>query len=457
MKPNKYNLVDPPTNPYYQAFQNNGMFGYDTNPNSRSDYSYNQIPNNYVSDYNMQIQRGKSLNELGSTVDVINPNGTIQSNQYPGGSIYDLGITRHSGVPQLSINTNPQMRATTPITKSRYFRGSNDNSNSRNPFAFFGKIFGRKDNEETSTNNKDKAYNRNVLFNTIASTLKNAPLTDSILGYFQKKRDTPDYSGLENYKRAAMQETPVQRYTPSHISGNLKYNPYDYTEQANKIQAQTAAAQNLAGRSAGGNMNMLMAHVNNLLSNTNKASGEAYMNAWKANEAQRMAVAQENRRADEFNANADNTAEAAYTNARNAQTSQDRQNKLNALQYYDQQKYARNAQYQRELDAKRDEMVSNLGTYGQNAFNANEANTDQSYNYWKDQFGRLHFISGINGARPVQQQESNVASNYNTELFNAAYDSATDEDKARMAKMNDSQKQAYLLELIKRNNQPKTA
>lgn len=404
--------------------------------------------------------------------------GDWKNNYY--GRYYDDGndftqITTKNGI----VNLNPyNYPSTNPFSisdyKSQYYNQQqpviteqvtqpvNNQHLQRNKtgytwFPMLHKIFGRKDNNnKDNATNSDKRYNRNILFNTIASTLKNAPLADSILGYFQKKRDTPDYSGLENYKRAAMQETPVQRYTPSHISGNLKYNPYDYTEQANKIQAQTAAAQNLAGRSAGGNMNMLMAHVNNLLSNTNKASGEAYMNAWKANEAQRMAVAQENRRADEFNANADNTAEAAYTNARNAQTSQDIQNKLNALQYYDQQKYARNAQYQRELDAKRDEMVSNLGTYGQNAFNANEANTDQSYNYWKDQFGRLHFISGINGARPVQQQENNVASNYNTELFNAAYDSATDEDKARMAKMNDSQKQAYLLELIKRNNQPKT-
>ena len=298
----------------------------------------------------------------------------------------------------------------------------------------------------------DKQYNRNVLLNTLGSTLKNAPLVDSILGYFQKKRDTPDYSDIENAKNYALRPTNVYCYSPTHITGNMKFNPYDYTEEANKINATSAAGQNLLARQARGNFNALAANINNMLMNTSKASGEAAQKAWQTNETQRMAVAQENRRADEYNANADNNAESAYVQARNLAATQDKTNGYNALNNYAAQKYARNAAYQQQLDAKRDEMVSNLGTYGQNAFDANQANTDQSYNYWKDPYGRLHFISGINGARPVNNTPATVA--FDNDLWKQAYDTFTDEEKEQVGKMNDAERRNFIIDKIK--NKTKT-
>lgn len=295
--------------------------------------------------------------------------------------------------------------------------------------------------QQTTTEQEanDSRYNTNVALNTVKSALKNAPLADSVLGYYQTKRDTPDYSDIENAKNFALRPTNVYTYSPTHITGNMKFNPYDYTEQTNKIQAQSANAINLASRQGRGNTNLLMAHINNLMNNTNNASGDAYMKSWEANEKQRMAVAQENRRADEYNANADNTAAQSYAQARNLAATQDKNNGYNALNNYAAQKYSRQQAYQQRLAAARDEMISNLGTYGENAYNANEANTDQSYNYWKDAFGRLHY----NGGKPY---DYNLA--FDNDIWQSVYDNASDDEKAKLNGMTRQQRRNYIVDKL---------
>lgn len=350
-------------------------------------------------------------------------------------------------------------RPTNQLVDNTSLSGNNQNKTDKKNFPLIGKwIDNYRANRQTKTlpteqDKEDRLYNTNVLLNTLGSTLKNAPLVDSVLGYFQKKRDTPDYSDIENAKNYALRPTNVYRYSPTHITGNMKFNPYDYTEEANKINATSAAGQNLLARQSRGNFNALAANINNMLMNTSKASGEAAQKAWQANETQRMAVAQENRRADEFNANADNNAESAYAQARNLAATQDKTNGYNALNNYAAQKYARNTAYQQQLDAKRNEMVSNLGTYGQNAFDANQANTDQSYNYWKDPYGRLHFISGINGARPVNNTPATVT--FDNDLWKQAYDTFTDDEKEQVGKMNDAERRNFIIDKIR--NKTKTA
>lgn len=308
----------------------------------------------------------------------------------------------------------------------------------------YGKKSVRQLNRERRAENVDnRRYNANIAANTAKSLLKNAPLVDSVLGYYQTKRDTHDYSDIENAKDYALRPTQVYTYSPTHITGNMKFNPYDYTEQANKIQSQAAAAQNLVARQGRGNVNMLMAHINNLLSNTNRAAGDAYNKAWQANEAQRMAVAQENRRADEYNANADNTAAQSYAQARNLAATQDKTNGYNALNNYATQKYSRQQAHQARLAATRDEMISNLGTYGENAFNANEANTDQSYNYWKDAFGRLHY----NGGKPY---DYNLA--FDNDIWQSVYDNASDDEKAKLNGMTRQQRRNYIVDKLYKAN-----
>lgn len=297
--------------------------------------------------------------------------------------------------------------------------------------------------QSTEQEVNDSRYNANVALNTAKSALKNAPLVDSVLGYYQTKRDTPDYSDIENAKNFALRPTNVYTYSPTHITGNMKFNPYDYTEQANKIQAQSANAINLASRQGRGNTNLLMAHINNLMNNTNNASGDAYMKSWKANEQQRIAVAQENRRADEYNANADNTAAQSYTQARNLAATQDKTNGYNALNNYATQKYGRQQAYQQRLAAARDEMISNLGTYGENAYNANEANTDQSYNYWKDAFGRLHY----NGGKPYDYKLA-----LDNDIWQSVYDNASDDEKAKLNGMTRQQRRNYIVDKLYKAN-----
>lgn len=366
---------------------------------------------------------------------------------------------RHDDAPFMSIRrSNPYSYSTVPtqttqlnpvgVPMDKPYKPNMLNTYSGNK----GRVFfpwrprtktAKAQSQQTEQDATDKLYNANTTLNTVRSAFKNAPLVDSVLGYYQTKRDTPDYSDIENAKNYALRSTNVYSYSPTHITGNMKFNPYDYTEQANKIQAQSANAINLASRQGRGNTNLLMAHINNLMNNTNNASGDAYMKSWEANEKQRMAVAQENRRADEYNANADNTAAQSYAQARNLAATQDKTNGYNALNNYAAQKLSRQQAYQQRLAAARDEMISNLGTYGENAFNANEANTDQSYNYWKDAFGRLHY----NGGKPY---DYNLA--FDNDIWKSVYDNATDDEKAKLNGMTRQQRRNYIVDKLYKAN-----
>ena len=388
--------------------------------------------------------------EYNVSINGVNNNDFTIKNPYYNGSIQGQNriLNRVPDVIPTKLE-NPYSYSYTPYVKqsSRFFPIANKIKN------YFANRRATKTGNDTEQSPENRAYNTNVLWNGIKSTLRYAPAVDSFIGYFQKKSNTPDYSDITNAKNYAMRETPVYRYSPTHITGNMKFNPYDYSEESNKIFSQSAAAQNLISRQGRGNLNALAGHINNLLANTNKSAGNAYLNSWKANEAQRMAVAQENRRADEYNASADTNAESAYINARNTQTAHDKINGINALNNYAQQKYGIKHQYEQELDAKRNEMVSNIGEIGRDAYNKNAANTDTAYNYWTDQFGRHHYIPYEGGVRQVDKPIENNTVAYNNNLFNDVYDLLDDADeKTKFAKMSDAQKQQYIINKFKKNN-----
>lgn len=384
------------------------------------------------------------------SVNGVNNNDFAIKNPYYNGSIQGQNriLNRIPNVIPTKLE-NPYSYSYTPYVKqsSRFLPIANKIKN------YFANRRATKTDNDTEQSSENRAYNTNVLWNGIKSPLRYAPAVDSFVGYFQKKSNTPDYSDITNAKNYAMRETPVYRYSPTHITGNMKFNPYDYSEESNKIFSQSAAAQNLISRQGRGNLNALAGHINNLLANTSKNAGNAYLNSWKANEAQRMAVAQENRRADEYNASVDTNAESAYINARNTQTANDKINGINALNNYAQQKYGIKHQYEQELDAKRNEMVSNIGEIGRDAYNKNAANTDTAYNYWTDQFGRHHYIPYESGVRQVDKPIQNNTVAYNNNLFNDVYDLLDDADeKTKFAKMSDAQKQQYIINKFKRNN-----
>ena len=256
----------------------------------------------------------------------------------------------------------------------------------------------------TTTQSPDRSYNRNLLYNSIKSWGRHYPTFDSVQQYLDKKKNTPDMSDFENAKNYAMRPTDVQRQTANHISGNLKFNPYDYSAQANMINAQAANGVNAISRQGRGNINAIAGHINNLLSNTATSAGNEYMKGFEANEKARMAVAQANMEADKFNATADNNAEANYVQSRNNAATQDKTNAINALNNYASQRYAINGNYENQLRTLRDQMVSNIGEEGRTAYETNRANTNKQYNYWYDQNGVQHYIPQEGGARYVDPQ-----------------------------------------------------
>jgi len=435
---NKYKFFgNEPNNPYYQAMKNAGMFDYYPNyNNSRNSYAMSQMtPVNRNSRYDfammqMPFNYSRKLNDFDEENEWAN-NYQIARNNNP----YDYSVN---------------MRATTPVygVKTKSLKNPKESDNGQKS-SLLRRVFNNRD-KDTNSEQGDLFYNISMALDKAKSTLKNAPLYDSIFGYYQKKQNTPDYSGIENAKNYAMRQTPVTRANPMHIMGRLKNNIYDYLPVANQISSQTATAQNLASRQGSGNMNMLMSHISNLLSNTSQRIGKAALEAWKANEANRMAVAQENRRADEANATAENNAEQNYINTLNAQRAADKQLGYNALSNYAQQKYNMQQQYNRELDKKRDEIVTNLGRFGQNAFDAVTANSNMANDYWRDDFGQLHHKQGATGHR-WNGEDLSTANNYK-DMYDSIYNSLDDNAKAEFDKMSDIEKKNYILNLIKNNN-----
>lgn len=245
-------------------------------------------------------------------------------------------------------------------------------------------------------------YNSNVRRNGILSMLRRYPLFDSVQQYIDKKKNTPDYSGIENARDYALRPTNVLRQSANHITGNLKFNPYDTTAQANSINAQTANGIDAISRRGRGNLTETVNHINNLLANNAVKSGDAYLNGWKANEAQRMNVAQANMKADEFNAQADNAAEQNYISARNSAAMQDKANGIKALDEYAKQKYLIDTNYENTLRGLRDQMASNIGEEGRTAYENNRTNTSKEFNYWYDDLGRMHHIAQQGGAKYVE-------------------------------------------------------
>lgn len=386
------------------------------------------------------------------SVNGVNNNDFAIKNPYYNGSIQGQNriLNRIPDVIPTKLE-NPYSYSYTPYVKqgSRFFPIANKIKN------YFANRRATKTDNDTEQSSENRAYNTNVLWNGIKSPLRYAPAVDSFIGYFQKKSDTPDHSGLNNYKNFTMRETPVQRANPYLIGGAnyLTYNPRDYREDSNRINAQSASGMNLLSRQSRGNFNALAANINNMLVNTSKSASNAARQAWLDNENQRRAIAAHNLSIDQSNAQSLNTAENNYTNTLNAQRAADKQNAINALQYYDQQKYARDAAYKAQLDAKRNEMVSNIGEIGRDAYNKNAANTDTAYNYWTDQFGRHHYIPYESGVRQVDKPIQNNTVAYNNNLFNDVYDLLDDADeKTKFAKMSDAQKQQYIINKFKKNN-----
>ena len=276
-----------------------------------------------------------------------------------------------------------------------------------------------------------RMYNRNVLLNSIASNLRRYPLLDSVQQYIEKLRDTPDYSGIENAKNYALKPTQVQRQSPSHISGNLKFNQYDYTGQANAIGSQIANGINTISRQSRGNTNALIGHIGNLLASKINAVGNAYMGGFETNEKNRLNVAKENMEAEKYNATVDNGAEQAYVSDLNTTARQDKTNAINALDRYAQQKYMMDTNYENQLRGLRDQMVTNVGETGREAYETNRANTNKEFNYWYDLMGRMHFIPQEGGARYVETPPvQKYALDYNDYLN--VYNSQTKENQEKL-------------------------
>ena len=291
--------------------------------------------------------------------------------------------------------------------------------------------------QETQQEKREqKSYNRNVLYNKIGSLLRNYSVGDSIDQYYDKKRNTPDMSAIENAKNYALNPTHVIKSNPTHIQANYKYTPYDFMQTANLMNAQTANGINAINRVNRGNLNATIKAVNNLNSNAQTNIGDGVLKQWQNNEAARHEAAKLNLEAYRFNQEADNRADENYVNSRNSAAISDKSTAYNALNSYAQSKYNMQHTYENELKNMRDEMASNLTDYGKEAYDTNKTNTDKQYNYWYDPFGIQHQISQQDGVRYVEQPKTAEENyEYDVQNQNKAYSLADDTTKSELSKL----------------------
>lgn len=257
--------------------------------------------------------------------------------------------------------------------------------------------------------NYKSPYDLNVFGNSLMSGLRHAPTWDSIGQYYNKKKNTPDLSDFENAKNEAAKPTNVMRQSANHVSGNYKANIYDYTEGQNRINAQSSATKNILARQSRGNFGQLASYLGGIDGRTIGEAGQNAINSWKANEENRMNAYKLNQASDQFNAQADNQADANYINARNSAAMQDHNNRIAAMNNYASNKYNINHTYQKELDEKRDAMVKNIANEGMNAYNNNKTNTNKKYNYWYDNNGVMRFIDGERPIEAPERQQINIS------------------------------------------------
>ena len=285
---------------------------------------------------------------------------------------------------------------------------------------------------------KDNSYRNEILKNSALSSLQNSALLGSIHSFLEQKRNTPNASEFRYARDIAAQRTPVQRAQTEHISGDYKFTPYDYMQAANAVNAQTALAMDNIGKQSRGNMNLLAAHSNNMLANSSRQIGDLALKGYQTNEAQRMAVQQANNRADEANANADNNTNANYANAVNQGAMSDKHNKIAAQQDYAKNKWIMDENYQNKLDKKYDDMIDNLTTFGENAYNRNVTNSNLTHNYWTKGNGVQAMIKGQRYVDNSANQADNYVDDISEDDYNNFYNKATDDQKAQLKKLQDA-------------------
>lgn len=274
-------------------------------------------------------------------------------------------------------------------------------------------------------------YDLNVSVNRAISGLRHSPTVGAVVDYDRKKKNTPDMSGFENATNEAMKPTNIMRQTPNHVSGNYKANILDHIEGSNRIQSQSAATKNFLARASRGNFQELASILGGIDKNTTSETAKSDMDYARANEEARANAYRLNQASEQFNAQADNQADANYINSVNSAAIQDHNNRINALNNYAQNKYNINHTYEKELDDKRDTMIKNIANEGLNAYNSNKTNTNKKYNYWYDNSGVMHFIDG---ERPVETPESKQI-NISDEMIDKFEQGANDEQKNMLASL----------------------
>lgn len=151
--------------------------------------------------------------------------------------------------------------------------------------------------EKTNNTNNTEINNINSL-EGLPTWMRYAPAFAGIAGLFSR----PDYSAANMLQAAVNRAAQYNPIRGSYIGDYQKYNPYDINYIANQIRQQGNTTLSQINNMSGYNRGTALASA--IMSNYNaqQALGNAYLQAMKANDEQRLKVGEFNRGTNQFNA-----------------------------------------------------------------------------------------------------------------------------------------------------------
>lgn len=394
---------------YYRNFDNN--FDYDSLfKQYQNTFKPSNLSGNIPYDYNLNSnygQEGVTKNQYDAFTNAVRKYPNIFSN-------YTKALSKYSGKSESDI---PAILATGLYRQDnkfgnfsltpQEFTSYNDYLNSNQTDDNEPKIFDNSGKQENKFPKVKKTTNKNVdssIFNNIngqSTWQRYAGLIPLAAGLFSR----PEYNEANNLERRAAITEAYNPIRGSYIGDYQKYNPYDVNYIANQLRQQGNNTMGQINNMSGYNRGAALASAVMANYNTQQALGNAYLQAMKANDEQRLRIGEFNRGTNQYNSQVAN------------QTSQfNAQQKAAALQRSDAlRQAAASLRYQERMaaDNARSQALTNIGNSLQNIGKENFAFNQNLFNVLAGTYGQVNpklypLLLKLSGIQPKSKQGKNI-------------------------------------------------
>ena len=239
-------------------------------------------------------------------------------------------------------------------------------------YNYTGNYNGSKDETRTSTKPSWETW------------LRYAPVLGSAAGLGHTLFNRPDYEYAKELESAAEQyANRTGHVTPTMLGDYLAYNPFDRLFYANELGAQQAATRRGIMNLSNGNRGAALAGLLAAGYNGNIGLGKLYREGDEYNLAQRQKVAEFNRGTNQYNSQADLSAQEMNARLDATKSAQLLDAKMRALGM----KQAEDQYWNQSLAANLTGLFDDIGNIGWEAVNRNMINDNEALLYGFDRNG----------------------------------------------------------------------